>query len=544
MTHPGTPYRSAGSLDAAIVPAVGPDGVARPRTVAALRGGGFVSVRDLGAIGDGRSHPLSERYRSLASARADFPHARSLSDEIDWAATQGAIARVRAAGGGTVVSPAGVYVCSRTLEFPERKEFGAPPLGEQVNWLGEGMYATVYRWPTDLGADAFAVTCPRRHAAESFYEGFWQDIGLEGSGRTARMHGWGWGARRRMVRCSARGFRVGLDIVGDHARFEDVTCGDCHYGVYFSRPSRELYGDLVFDKCMFSACGMAAIAVHPEAEMGGATMLGCYIGGAPYAIMKEAGPGRDSFLSGSVFLNCMFEFIGNAWLHDDNTPRIGIVRHVLFDTCLFLWRDAERLTRDGRRRIAAWDFRRADHVRLVNQKEPHFLIPGEEALFRVEQPLACEFSLNLHALIENCTRTGRPLLHRAAERYGSFRYLRVSQAGEWEGRLQLVAPGPGVRRADVLEWAPQGLVRRGAADSPAPVAGICMMDAAPGAFTVVATEASCVPVRCPDPRAEGLLVKGEDGAAAPSRGGRDEVRVGWCLYAAEGKALTAFPVRS
>lgn len=45
-----------------------------------------INVRDFGAIGDGKSHPLSERYNSLAEAQAVYPHATSLTNEIDWAA--------------------------------------------------------------------------------------------------------------------------------------------------------------------------------------------------------------------------------------------------------------------------------------------------------------------------------------------------------------------------------------------------------------------------------------------------------------------------
>lgn len=50
----------------------------------------FLDPADFGAIGDGSSHPLSERYATLAAAQADYPHATALTQEIDWAAIQGA----------------------------------------------------------------------------------------------------------------------------------------------------------------------------------------------------------------------------------------------------------------------------------------------------------------------------------------------------------------------------------------------------------------------------------------------------------------------
>lgn len=47
-----------------------------------------VYFRQFGAIGDGTSHPLSERFSTLTAAQAVYPHATSLSDETDWAAIQ------------------------------------------------------------------------------------------------------------------------------------------------------------------------------------------------------------------------------------------------------------------------------------------------------------------------------------------------------------------------------------------------------------------------------------------------------------------------
>lgn len=45
-------------------------------------------ARDYGAIGDGLSHPLSERYLSLEDAQAQYPFATSLAQEIDACAVQ------------------------------------------------------------------------------------------------------------------------------------------------------------------------------------------------------------------------------------------------------------------------------------------------------------------------------------------------------------------------------------------------------------------------------------------------------------------------
>lgn len=48
----------------------------------------YVTPEQFGAIGDGRLHPLSERYKTLADAQSVYPLATSLSQSIDWAAMQ------------------------------------------------------------------------------------------------------------------------------------------------------------------------------------------------------------------------------------------------------------------------------------------------------------------------------------------------------------------------------------------------------------------------------------------------------------------------
>ena len=50
----------------------------------------YVTPEQFGAIGDGTVHPLSERYTTLAAAKAVYPHVTALTQTIDWAACQGA----------------------------------------------------------------------------------------------------------------------------------------------------------------------------------------------------------------------------------------------------------------------------------------------------------------------------------------------------------------------------------------------------------------------------------------------------------------------
>jgi hypothetical protein len=76
-----------------------------------------------GAVGDGRLHPLSERFSSLLEARNVFPNALDLSESLCGAAIQSAINQAerrgsKIQGGANVFIPAGRYPLSRPLTLP------------------------------------------------------------------------------------------------------------------------------------------------------------------------------------------------------------------------------------------------------------------------------------------------------------------------------------------------------------------------------------------------------------------------------------------
>ena len=77
-----------------------------------------VNAKDFGAIGDGNSHPLSERYASLSDAKASYPDVVSLDDELDWAAIQTALDAIKATPKSNpcvIISP-GIYRINKTLQ--------------------------------------------------------------------------------------------------------------------------------------------------------------------------------------------------------------------------------------------------------------------------------------------------------------------------------------------------------------------------------------------------------------------------------------------
>lgn len=77
------------------------------------------NAKAMGAIADGASHPLSERFATLAAAQAVYPLASALTDEIDWAAIQKAATLAGSQGGGAVYLPDGDYVVNRSVTIPD-----------------------------------------------------------------------------------------------------------------------------------------------------------------------------------------------------------------------------------------------------------------------------------------------------------------------------------------------------------------------------------------------------------------------------------------
>lgn len=135
-----------------------------------------VSVKAFGAIGDGDSHPLSGFYATLAEAQVVYPHATSLSDEIDWCAIQACINFIapqydptetyhdgnnftRQGVSKTMYIETGTYFINRTLNFRFRNSFRVD---------GEYMYGTMIRWTGVANGMMFDAECSNYAHWEGF----------------------------------------------------------------------------------------------------------------------------------------------------------------------------------------------------------------------------------------------------------------------------------------------------------------------------------------------------------------------------------------
>lgn len=117
------------------------------------------SIRRLGAVGDGASHPLSEAYPTLERAQQDYPSAQSLDDEFDLVAIEQVVHegrdRVRFGDQGQVQSgttpvvipdTAASYRWNRPLVIPGDKNvaFVSPAnWGARIDFCGSEDYAVV-----------------------------------------------------------------------------------------------------------------------------------------------------------------------------------------------------------------------------------------------------------------------------------------------------------------------------------------------------------------------------------------------------------------
>ena len=101
------------------------------------------NVKDYGAIMDGASHPLSSVYPSLSAAQAVYPHATSLTDEIDWCAIQACVNALNTA----ILIPQGTAIINRPVVS------STVPITVQ----GTGQNSTIIK-QTTAGADGWQHT--------------------------------------------------------------------------------------------------------------------------------------------------------------------------------------------------------------------------------------------------------------------------------------------------------------------------------------------------------------------------------------------------
>lgn len=299
-------------------------------------------AKDFGAFGDGSAHAASTVYGSLGALQAAYGTTVggvtiALTNELDWLAHQKAI-DILTTGGGILHTTTGVYTFSNsnsvsdgsgTLTFPTpsggaTEQINATLLNT-VSWVGDGMYQSICKWPSDLGSGHFAVTIAGRTGATAAGSGVWQDLAIIGpnagvalNAKPANMHGFGWASNRNMLRVSIAGFNGGLCIPqGDQSLLQQITFYNCFYGIYYDTPaSNGASGDIIFERLRFDIMMKACIGVSNACNITSTVFIKCAFATSPYAIFKETGGGQNVVLENVDFMHCQFELLGNAAVSD------------------------------------------------------------------------------------------------------------------------------------------------------------------------------------------------------------------------------------
>jgi hypothetical protein len=202
---------------------------AAPRTVEArLRD--RVSARDFGAIGDDATHPLSERFATLAAAQAVYPFVTSLTQTLDYAGIQAAINFVEPYG-GTVFIPSGPggknrYRISDTLLIPSF-----------VTIEGDGTYGTIIdnqNYPVTGGiqlSNKYPDSCNFITLRNLVFHGSAATHTGLGVGVTISCEGWQFENVRFLLHATAN---ISVNKLLQTSSFRNCVFGDAQYGVSVS----------------------------------------------------------------------------------------------------------------------------------------------------------------------------------------------------------------------------------------------------------------------------------------------------------------------
>ena len=203
----------------------------------------ILSIKDFGAIGDGASHPLSERYSTLTAAQVDYPFVTSLTQTIDYAATQAALNAVATRGGGSLLIPAATsdagYQISTRLVVPDKVNIygegymscltATSAFSGEVVALDWGPYSSgrFLRHFRISGADSsvgLGTTIDGNITQYRYIYGFHIDsVSVQGVDTAFQFQGlW----HSKLTNCTSGNCRVGLDLWGQNV---SVNVDACHF---------------------------------------------------------------------------------------------------------------------------------------------------------------------------------------------------------------------------------------------------------------------------------------------------------------------------
>lgn len=124
-----------------------------------------VSIKDFGAIGDGTLHTLQEwvdsgKFTDLTAIQVKFPFVKSLTQSIDWCATQHAVLNAQ-----NIHAPKGTYVFSDLVKLPQNTTpYNVGSASSGIKIYGDGIKSCFKR--NDIRPATYTLTTDGRSTTQ------------------------------------------------------------------------------------------------------------------------------------------------------------------------------------------------------------------------------------------------------------------------------------------------------------------------------------------------------------------------------------------
>lgn len=475
-----------------------------------------VNVRDYGAIGDGASHAACSTFSGVttlaqlqAYAGGIFSFATACTNQVDWLAAQYAVNLITSQG-GRVFFPHGTYLFDQPLVLP--LSYDGSGTSKAVYLSGEGSGGTfIQPSVSDFGAGSALVSCGAvnasysansntgngRYASLTGCFGGLEDITFNNpyytttttvtstayspssvinvpapsynGGSPIQMDGIKIGARMYLHKVSVWGFRMGINVVGDHMAWDNLTLQHNFCGFYLAPPSIYLFGDIVMSgHNLINGNTLGGICVDKDAILSMYQQGELYLGYQPYGMLKFAGT-SDSYGEGyggsatPFIMNARFdmlqaESLGNAILWDDSltNPSGGVnasgtstIEDMTINQLFTSWDSAEKVTTGGRGSYAYIGVQYASglSVKLTAGSGNMYAGATGQLAGMLVRDLGYEgggidISGEINDPLANYTSAGIEFIGQLSQYNPHCDYITLHETGMWDGG-EIAIPNPG-----------------------------------------------------------------------------------------------------
>lgn len=506
-----------------------------------------INVKDYGAVADGNSHPACSTYPGVTNLAqlqtyqgGIFSFATSCTNQADWLAAQYAV-NLTIGKGGQVSFPRGTYTFDQPLILP--LSYDGSGMSTATYLVGKGS-GTTFIQPSvsDFGSGSALVSCGPVTSSYS-------DNSNQGSGRYAnlqgcfggieditfndpytgakanvtsssyspssivnvpapatsssaapvQMDGIKVGARMYLHKVSVWGFRMGINVVGDHMAWDNLTLQHNFCGMYLAPSSVYLFGDIIMTgHNLISGNDFSGICVDKDSLLSMYQQGELYLGYQPYGMLKFPGK-ADSYgepwggMTTPFLVNVRLdmvqaESIGNAFLWDDSlTSSSGgvaasgtsTIDELSINQLFSTWDSAQEISTGGRGEYAYLGVQYGDGIsaKLTSGSGNLATAPGQLAGWLVRdlgyEGGGIDVTGEVNEPLANYSTAGIEFIGGLSPANPHCDYIKLHETGMWDGgevAIPLAGATPSIGSALQLNG-PQGAA---IADGAHPVIGIAM----------------------------------------------------------------------